>query len=60
MTAHDKLLELANRASCDLTGYSEAEIVSRNCRFLAGRDDSAPRRSIQIISLVRGGETGRG
>lgn len=25
-----------NKAFCDLTGYSEDEIVGRNCRFLAG------------------------
>lgn len=25
-----------NRAFCILTGYSEAEIIGRNCRFLAG------------------------
>lgn len=32
----DNPIELVNRAFCDLTGYSEAEIVGRNCRFLAG------------------------
>lgn len=32
----DNPLELANPAFCALTGYSESEIVGRNCRFLAG------------------------
>jgi PAS domain S-box-containing protein len=32
----DNPLQIVNRAFCDLTGYSEAEIVGRNCRFLAG------------------------
>jgi PAS domain S-box-containing protein len=32
----DNPLEAANPAFCALTGYSESEIVGRNCRFLAG------------------------
>lgn len=32
----DNPLEIVNRGFCALTGYSEAEIVNRNCRFLAG------------------------
>ena len=32
----DNPIEVANGAFCDLTGYSESEIVGRNCRFLAG------------------------
>lgn len=32
----DNPLEIVNRAFCELTGYSEPEIVGRNCRFLAG------------------------
>jgi PAS domain S-box-containing protein len=32
----DNPLEVANPAFCQLTGYSEQEIVGRNCRFLAG------------------------
>jgi PAS domain S-box-containing protein len=34
----DNPIVAANRAFCDLTGYCEAEIVGRNCRFLAGPD----------------------
>jgi len=32
----DNPIEVANEAFCALTGYSEREIVGRNCRFLAG------------------------
>ena len=32
----DNPIEVANAAFCNLTGYSEVEIVGRNCRFLAG------------------------
>jgi PAS domain S-box-containing protein len=32
----DNPLEVANAAFCELTGYSESEVVGRNCRFLAG------------------------
>ena len=32
----DNPLEVANPAFCALTGYPEAEVVGRNCRFLAG------------------------
>ena len=32
----DNPLEAANSAFCALTGYSESDIVGRNCRFLAG------------------------
>lgn len=32
----DNPIEVANAAFCALTGYAEAEVVGRNCRFLAG------------------------
>ena len=32
----DNPIEVVNDAFCELTGYSEREIVGRNCRFLAG------------------------
>lgn len=32
----DNPIEVANPAFCALTGYPEAEILGRNCRFLAG------------------------
>ena len=47
----DNPLELANPAFCDLTGYSESEIVGRNCRFLAG-EATEPWLSERIRSAV--------
>lgn len=32
----DNPFELVNPAFCTLTGYSESEVLGRNCRFLAG------------------------
>ena len=32
----DNPIEFANEAFCRLTGYSQGEILGRNCRFLAG------------------------
>ena len=37
----DNPLEVVNQAFCDLTLYSEREIVGRNCRFLAGENTDA-------------------
>lgn len=34
----DNPIVVANPAFCELTGYSEADILGRNCRFLAGAD----------------------
>lgn len=33
----DNPLEMVNSAFCELTGYTEAEVLGRNCRFLAGQ-----------------------
>lgn len=32
----DNPLEIVNPAFCELTGYSEAEVLGHNCRFLTG------------------------
>ena len=32
----DNPIIATNRAFCELTGYSESEIIGRNCKFLAG------------------------
>ena len=37
----DNPLEFVNDAFCQLTGYAEAEIIGRNCRFLSGIDTEA-------------------
>lgn len=44
----DNPLEAANAAFCTLTGYSEGEIIGRNCRFLAGPDtDKAAQNALR-------------
>ena len=48
----DNPLEIVNKAFCSLTGYSEGEIVGRNCRFLAG-EQTDERVSEQIRSAIR-------
>lgn len=58
----DNPIEVANSAFCRLTGYAEADIVGRNCRFLAGeatepwltdriRDGIARRTSVLVDIL---------
>ena len=37
----DNPIEIANAAFCALTGYTEREIVGRNCRFLGGEGTEA-------------------
>ena len=41
-----------NSAFCDLTGYAEADIVGRNCRFLAG-ESTEPWVTSQIRDAIR-------
>lgn len=44
----DNPLELVNSAFCELTGYSEAEILGHNCRFLSGAwTESEPRAEMR-------------
>ena len=48
----DNPIEVTNRAFCDLTGYSEQEIVGRNCRFLGG-EETADQAREQFRAAVR-------
>ena len=67
--ADDTPLVYVNDAFCELTGYSEAEALGRNCRFLQGeRTDEATRRtlraalaaaepvSVDLVNYTRDGE----
>ena len=55
----DNPLEVANAAFCALTGYSESEIVGRNCRFLAG-EATEPWITDQIRSAIGRSPAGAG
>lgn len=48
----DNPVVAANRAFCLLTGYEEAEIVGRNCRFLAG-PETEPWQTEQVREAIR-------
>jgi PAS domain S-box-containing protein len=48
----DNPLEIVNPAFCALTGYSEQEIIGRNCRFLTGRATD-PASSEHLRSSIR-------
>ena len=49
----DNPLEVVNHAFCELTGYPEAEILGRNCRFLAG-EGTANGSTELLRSAIRG------
>lgn len=48
----DNPIEVANAAFLDLTGYSEEQVVGRNCRFLAG-EETDPATTDQIRAALR-------
>ncbi|MGI4877365.1 MAG: PAS domain-containing protein [Janthinobacterium lividum] len=50
----DNPIVLANRAFLESTGYSAAEVIGRNCRFLQGTDTD-PAAVDQIRAAVAGG-----
>lgn len=47
----DNPLEIVNPAFCTLTGYREAEILGRNCRFLTGQATD-PGATAQLRSSI--------
>ncbi len=47
----DNPMIACNQAFSDLTGYQEAEVVGRNCRFLA-RQDSRPDVAAQVSQAI--------
>ncbi len=51
----DRLILSANRAFAEITGYSEAEIVGRNCKFLQG--PLTDQRTMEAIRLAQGNVT---
>ena len=48
----DNPLEVVNAAFCELTGYSESEVIGLNCRLLAGPETS-PEASERLRAGVR-------
>jgi PAS domain S-box-containing protein len=49
----DNPIEVANSAFCELTGYPEADILGRNCRFLAG-ESTEQASTEEIRAAIRG------
>jgi len=53
----DNPIVLANESFCRLTGYSEAEILGRNCRFLQG-SETHPQAVEALRAAVSAGRPG--
>ncbi len=52
---HDEPIVFANKAFTDITGFSEADILGRNCRFLnAGIECNEPAREMLRQSIASG------
>lgn len=48
----DNPIIFANKAFCDLTGYTPGEVLGRNCRFLQG-DATTPESIEQVREVIR-------
>lgn len=51
----DMPITFCNKAFCELTGYSEQEVLGRNCRFLQGDDHDQEGRKV-IREAIENGE----
>ena len=53
VTTHDQLIISANAAYLAITGYPEAEVLGRNCRFMQGPDtNQLTRQEIRLALLA--------
>ena len=59
VTDADQRILYANQAVQDLVGYSEAEMLGRNCRFLQG-EDTDPESVLAIRTAIAAEQTFRG
>ncbi|MDB5473182.1 MAG: Blue-light-activated protein, partial [Devosia sp.] len=52
--APDRPIIFANQTFCSITGYTEGEVLGRNCRFLQADDRDQPGRHMLAQAIVKG------